>query len=627
MKFINLLLCLILSTTYMYSASKDTGKKKLYVVENEDDYIDIDFKDLKIVDLIKFVSKVLNKNILLSQKVSGKIDFISTKPILRGDIVDILIDVLSSKGFTMVGNGDTIQIVRSTDAIKLSLPVIYSKSLKKKQSYKNKQMVTEFIDIVNENVDVVSSKIRHLASRYSKIVTNTNTNTLIITDYPSSIKMLKQAINIISRDQKKEIRTIQAKNIKLTSLISHVRKVVNAFYKTTIIPYRIAVIENRESNSLVLIGKKSQLDFIEKYAREIDLKATEPSTNESMEVIYLKNTEASKILSTVRGLISKRIKSKGSQKPYVASDNESNSIVLIGPKEDLRLIKDMINLLDKEKKQVYVNVKIIEISKKVSDKIGSKYGLEGGLLSGGGLLTFAMNLGGSSTASKLISASGVGKTQTQGAIIGAGVDFLVENSIAKVVSEPSIISINNKESSITVGETRSILTSSSTSSTTVNNSYKREDIGLFLKVKPRISNDKKVTLDITAKLEDVVEGTGGNGTPTTTKRLVKTTAIVRDGESVIVGGLVKRKKTQAIGGINFLSTIPLIGPLFGSHTDGLDNVNLVIIITPYIIDESSSLSGLRKNLAELDLIRQKYLQSIKERLNRFDEDFDLEDTN
>jgi general secretion pathway protein D len=212
-------------------------------------------------------------------------------------------------------------------------------------------------------------------------------------------------------------------------------------------------------------------------------------------------------------------------------------------------------------------------------------------------------------------------------MLGASIDFLVANSVAKVVSEPSIISINNKESSISVGETRSIITSSSRTSTAVNNSYKREDIGLNLKIKPRIANDKKVTLSVTVKLEDIVEGTGGTGTPTTTKREIKTTAIVKHGESVIIGGLVKRKKTQAVGGISFLSNIPLIGPLFGKHTDGMDNVNLVIIMTPYIIDANSSLTELRSNLAELDSMRKKYLETIKERLENFQEDFTLEDTN
>jgi len=625
MRFISLLLFLLMASSSAYSASsKNIGKKKLYVVENEDDYVDIDFKDLKIVDLIKFVSKILNKNILLSQNINGKIDFISTKPVKKSDVESILLEVLSVKGFTLVGNGDTLRIVRSTDAAKESLPIIYSKNARQNLKYKSQQLTTEFIDVQNENVDVVSSKIRHLSSRYGKIVTNTNTNTLIITDFPQNIKILKKAINIIARNSQKEIRTIHVSNIRLSSLVAHIRKVVNSFYKTTIIPSRVTIIESRETNSLVLVGKKNQLDFLYKYAKELDAKALEPTSDETMKVIYLKNTESKNILTTVKSLISKRINVKGAKKPYISSDNESNAIVLIGSKSDLKLIENMINTLDKEKKQVYVNVKIIEISKKISDKIGAKYGIEGGLLTSNGLLTFAMNLGGVSTASKLIT-SGISKATAQGAILGAGVDFLVENSVAKVVSEPSIISINNQESSISVGETRSILTSSSVSSTTVSNSYKREDIGLELKVKPRISNDKKVTLSVFVKLEDVVEGTGGGGTPTTTKRLIKTTAIVNHGESVIVGGLVKRKKTNAVSGIDFFSNIPIIGPLFGGHTNGVDNVNLVIIMTPYIVETSSNLSELRSNLAELDVIRKKYLSGIKSRLKNLNEKFDFND--
>ena len=628
MKFINAILSIgLLLSLLMLPTSANTVKKipksKLYVDKDANDYVEIDFKNLKIIDLIKFSSKILKKNILLTQAISGNVDFISTKPVRKNELIDILINVLESRGYTLVGDGSTLHIIRSTDAVKSSLPILYKDDLT--NSYK--QMVTEFIDIEKENVDVVSAKIRHLASRYAKIVTNSNTNTLIITDYPRSIATLKKAIKIIARDKDKEVRLIPVENIRLSTVYNDLRKIINAIYTTTVVPDRIEVIQNSEINSLILIGKKKQLNKLEKYVKDVDKRAKIPKPDDIVEVIYLKNTESKNILATLNNLISKRASTKKSKsKPYISSDNESNSLVFIGPKEELSLLKDLIATLDVEKQQVYVRVQIIEISKKITDKVGIQYGLEGGALTGNGLLTFAMNLGGKAIQSNVIAGS-LDKTVKQGAILGAGIDFLVQNSVAKVVSEPSITSINNKESLIQVGETRSILTGTSTTTTTTNNSYKREDIGLSLKVKPRISNDSKVTLAVTAKLEDVVEGTGGTSTPTTTKREVKTTAIVKHGESVIVGGLVKRKKTDASKGINTLSRIPILGTLFGNDTEAFDNVNLVIIMTPYIIPTSSDLSELRENLSELDAIRQEYLKNLKTRLKNFKEDIELEDIN
>ena len=630
MKFINAIFILALLFSGAVAEDKKE-KKKVYIAdttEATEDYVEIDFKDLKIIDLVKLVAKIIDKNILITDNVTGNVDFISTKPIKQTEVYDLLLNILESKGFTVVGDGDILQVIRATEAAKSTLPIVYEKDIDIPIDYQTSQLVTELIDLKNENVDVVSSKIRHLSSKYGKIITNTNTNTLIITDYPSNIIMLKQAIRVIARDSTKEIRLVPIQNIRLNTIASHITKIINSYYTTTIIPSRVTVIENKEINSLVLIGNAYQLDFLKDLIEDIDSKALDPVPEDVIEVIYLKNTESKSILATLKTLINRQSSTpKGatssSSKAFVSADNETNSIVFIGPKEDVSLLKETVAILDKEKQQVYVNVKIIEISKKISDSIGAKYGLSGGALTDSALFNFALNLGGSTTASSAL--AGLTGEVKQGIILGAGVDFLVENSIAKVVSEPSIISINNQESSINVGETRSILTSSSVSSTTTNNAFKREDIGLQLKVKPRISNDNKVTLAITAKLEDVVAGTGGGGTPTTTKREIQTTAIVNHGESVVVGGLVRRKQTTAINGISGLSRIPILGRLFGNNVESYDNTNLVIIMTPYVVETSSNLSKLREELAELSYIKDQYLSHLKNRLDNLKDDLDLSD--
>ena len=572
-----IILLLAINPLFAANTANKTGKKTVTKVNKKKAKgvkvlcrkVGVDFKDLPIIDLIKYASKLMGKNILLTQNISGKVDFVQAKRVCESEVVDILINVLDTRGYTLVGDGNTLSIVRSTDAIKSSLPIYYQGGVPKDE----KQMVTEFIDIKRENVDVVSAKVRHLASKYSKIVTNSNTNTLIITDYPTSIKTIKKAIRILARDKDRDMRIIPIENMRLSTIYNDIRKIINAFYTTTVVPNRIEIIQNNEINSLVLIGKKKQLDRLEEYIKDVDQRAVIPKPDDVVEVIYLKNAESKNILGTINNLIAKRTASnKTRSKPYISSDNESNSLVLIGPKEELSLIKSLISTLDKEKQQVYVRVQIIEISKKMTDEIGAKYGIEGGQVTSNGLLTFAMNLGGKATASNIVSMAGVDKNIKQGIILGAAIDFFVQNSFAKVVSEPSITSINNKESSIQVGETRSILTGTSTASGTTTTSYKREDIGLNLKIKPRISNDNKVTLNITAKLEDVAPG-GAANTPNTTKREVKTTAIVKNGESVIVGGLVRRKETDATVGLPYLSAIPLLGTLFGGDTETVDNVN------------------------------------------------------
>lgn len=615
----NKILSAVLAILIIGSIALNAKAKKKVFITDGDDIVYIDFKDLKIIDLIKISSKILDKNILLSQNINGKVDFVKTKPVRKKELVDILISVLDNKGYTLVGDENTLKIVRSTEASKSRIPIVFESN-----SSKNlQQFITEFIDIKKENVDVISSKIKHIASRYGKVITNRNTNTLIITDYPKNIKLVKQAIKILERGLNKKLITIPVKNVALNSISSEVNRIARTLFGGGILENQVTVMVNKDIQSLILIGKKENLDYLEKHIRKIDNGAVK-ETEKTTKVIYLKNADAKDMLKILSPIINKKKYKNTADKPYIGADNKANRILLVGPQLELRYIQDLIQKLDVSQQQVYVKAQIIEINKKKSDSLGVKYGVEGGAVTGAGLFSFSANTGGKSIASSVLSKA-IDTSSKSGAVIGASVDFLVDNSAAKIVSEPSISCINNQESTIKVAETISIITSSSSTTTTTKNSFKREDIGITLKVKPRISSDKRVTLNINAIIQDVLEGTGGSGSPTTTKREVKTAAIVNHGESVIVGGLTRKRQSKGSGGLPFLSDLPLLGYLFSSKQDVEDNINLVIILTPYIIAKGSSLSDLREELSELEVLRKAYLQEIKtnykQKIKQIQEDY------
>jgi len=189
-----------------------------------------------------------------------------------------------------------------------------------------------------------------------------------------------------------------------------------------------------------------------------------------------------------------------------------------------KVVKELITKLDVDKQQVYVQARIIEVSETRTNNLGVQYGLNGFHAGSGGLMTFSSALNsGTSPALDLSALSTYGYdlgNLKNGLSLGATINLLKQNKALDIVSEPSILCINNKESSIYVGETRSIPTGTTVGTTTTTN-YKREDIGLKLKVKPRISSDEKVVLDIKTVLEDVLSNKVA-GLPTTTKREVKT---------------------------------------------------------------------------------------------------------
>jgi general secretion pathway protein D len=587
--------------------------------------INISFKDLEINDFIKIISKITNKNILVSTKLNGKVDFISSKPVYKEDVLNILIYVLESKGYTMVENDGILRIVRLNDASKYNIPV-YKNGINPNEF----QMVTNVFKIDYVNVDYISSKIRHLISRSAKLVTDKESNSIILTDFIANINTVKKVIDFIATDSKKDIQIVKLKNIKGSGVISDLKNVAKNVFNEKIAKEKVVILLNKDTNAIMFIGNKKNVAFLVKYLKDIEQKGS--MVEKIVEVVNLKNAEAKNISKIISSVIGQRVYKDKNEKPFASVEEESNSIILMGPKEEINYFKTLITKLDVDRQQVYVKARIIEISELRTKDVGIKYGLIAGKSSdSSGLMTMAANMGGNAVAFDTSSMGLALPSVTKGLALGATINLLNQNGAADIVSEPSLLCINNKQSSIYVGETRSIKTGTTTTSGgNVNDVYKREDIGLTLKIKPRISNGNKVLLDISTKLEDVGQTTT-NGQPNTSKKDLETTAIVNNGESIILGGYIKAKKEYTIDKVPFFGDIPLLGALFRNNKEVEDKINLVIIITPYIIPKSKDLTYVRNQLAQLKLLEDRYTKEtvvrlLKAKLKAKKEDLKREDT-
>jgi len=203
--------------------------------------------------------------------------------------------------------------------------------------------------------------------------------------------------------------------------------------------------------------------------------------------------------------------------------------------------------------------------------------------------------------------------------LGAKLDILSQNGGAQILSEPSILCTNNKEASIYVGQTQSILTSTAKGNNAqdlTRNTYSREDIGITLKVKPRLSSHNKVNLNVETIIEDILGSSGSTADrPTTTKRKVLTNAIVNNGETIIIGGLIKSSHGKSVTKVPILGDIPILGELFKSTANAKSEVNVVIYLTPYIVRRSGDLKKLKELLVELDGLQTKYNGLVHKGLN------------
>jgi general secretion pathway protein D len=621
------------------------GLVLLLSVQGHAKKVDVNFKNLNISDFIKMVGKITGKNILVDGEIKGKINFVSNKPIEESELIPLANAILETKKMTLVKKGSYYQVIKSNTAAGEGLPVSSNIT-------SGGTMKTVIFELTNVNAAVIRTKIKPLLHKSAKIISFKKNNLLAITAYPHTLKSIKALIDKIENKKSKQSKIIRLQNARVKDIFANIQNMAKALFPQDIISEKTTVMQDVSSNAIILVGKKSNIQQLELYIQQLDLKGE--GNIQKMHVIPLQNSnveDMEKILSKIvpqmtgasnlgtGGPVGKG--GKPLPKAVIASDVERNALIVLASAEQYQNIFDTVQKLDVEKSQVYIQAKIVEVNTNLAENIGLKYGFNGGSITSNGLFSLAGNAGAAPLAlsSSLLGFlnnsttqfdnngnaytsnsrafefdSGISKVFS----LGAQLDLLKQNGAAQILSKPSVLSTNNKESSIYVGRTQSILTQSQQStqgSSNVLNNYSREDIGITLKVKPRLSSNNKVSLEIETTIEDILPGSGTSADrPTTTKRSVKTNAIVNHAETIILGGLIKSADGKSVTKIPLLGDIPIIGRLFRSRGDSGSKVNVVIYITPYIIKKSSDLSSLRRHLDELESIQQQYNKIVFEEL-------------
>ncbi len=628
---------------YILGSKKNSLKKKNKVTDKT---IEINFKDLKLEDFIKLVSNVTGKNILIPKKIDGEINFIGTKPIKESKLLPLLNQILLDNKYTLhdTQNG-YFTIIKSNDAMR-SGPPLQSKT-------DINGMQTAIIKFKNIRAMDIKKFTQPLGSKYGKI-SSLNNGKLIVTDFRENIESIKSIIKILDKDSDRTVKFVSLRNSEVDAISKKVKKMIRSFFKNQSITQHIEVIQNENSSSIALVGDKNDIKLILPYIKKLD--KGNDKKEKDIELVYVKNSDAQSVTKLLNELIANKtfnsnidqmsktasqnqpIKQNGNRNgnrqttpngnnnikivktikepkeqdnPGITYDKQLNAIMLFGTKQERDVLKSIIEKIDVERQQVYVKAKILEINNDKASELGLKYGIVGGLTNSSGLFALSnkMGLQDAGTAISLAKSLDLTLPNASSALaLGAAVSLLSQESAANIISEPSILCINNEPSSLYVGKTVSVISQSSVGSTTTDinkNNYKREDIGLTLNILPRISSDNKVTLGVEISSEDILPGSTA-GLPQTTKRVVKTSAIVKNGETIIIGGMAREKKSKTVIGIPILRNIPLLGKLFSHDQINLERTTLVLMLTPYIVKQSGDLTKLREELGELYLLEKEY---------------------
>jgi general secretion pathway protein D len=449
-------------------------------------------------------------------------------------------------------------------------------------------------------------------------MTMKESNTILITDYPRNIETVKKVIAQIDTVNNAIVSIVPIKYTEIKKLQAKLSDIAKSLFNEKVDGQSVKILIDENTNSLLLVGLEVNVHAIKELIKELDVE----SVAKAVQIFILKNSDVTAVVASLNEIISKQTFADPSLKPNISASSEINGVIAVGDPSVISGIKLIIDELDKEKFQVYVKARIVEINKNEAENIGIKYGFAAGDVSSSGLYAMSANFGdagltSAASTSILQYLGNIGTGAKSAFALGATLDFLETNGASKSISNPSILCVNNQESSIYVGKTISVNSGTSAVAGQTTTAYKREDVGLTLKIKPRVSSADKVSLTVEAILENVLDDGSNNATgqPVTSKQEVKTQAILRHGEDIIIGGLVKNYELNAKTKVPLLGDIPWIGEwLFSSNSTSYEQDNLVVILTPYIIDKSEKLSLLQQDLGVLTRMQKEYNERVFERI-------------
>jgi len=606
----------------------------------EEETVDVNFRDLSVKNFVEMVAKITHKNILIEGDLKGKINFVSQEPIKKSSLMALANSILGSKGYTIIDQGDFYKVVKGSIAAGEGLDV--------SSKIDGETMKTVMFPLKSSNAAVIRAKIKPLLHKNAKVISFKENNVLAITATPRTLRSISKIINAVEKRGIKRSVVVKLRNSSVKDVFPNATNMSKKLFPQTIESEKVDIFKDEATNSVILVGKPDNTRRMIKYIKQLDIKGDDQS--QKMYVIRLKNSNVEEMEKILSKLVSQMNNMKIPGKPVkggkpptkamVVSDIERNALIILATGEQIRNIRRTVMQIDIPKVQVYVKAKIVEVDKNLAQKVGLKYGMNGGTITSSGLFTLAANMGTNALqmSPALLGFLNTNNTTTytdaNGNVIqennpafkfgdtdkvfalGAALDLLQQNGAANILSEPSILCTNNKESEIYVGQTRSILTAAQQSTTglsNVVNNYAREDIGLTLRVKPRLSSNNKVTLEVETQIEDVLENESPSADrPTTTKRKVKTNAIVNNGETIILGGLIKNAGGKGVQKVPFLGDIPVLGEMFFTHNSDLSReTNVVIYLTPYIVRRSDDLQKLKKMLSELEEVQGRYNEYVR----------------
>ena len=598
----------------------------------------LDMQNVDIGEFIDTVAKLTGKTIVVDSRVKGKVSVQSHRKLDADELYQIFLLQLGVEGYSAVEVGDGLLKVIPNQAAKIEgIEVQGSRS----SLGRSESIITRIAQVENADADELVKSLRPLVDNKVGVITSyADANIVLITDRESNVRRLMAIIDSVNSVDSQLMETVVLRNSSAEEVERVLNKVLSQQTRKRGASKPVVAADPR-TNTLILFGDDEARSYLRQLVADLD---SEVSSQSNIRVQYLKYAKAKDLAPVLKSISETILKEDqnagkavgaGSSLINIEAHEQTNSIVMSGSPHIINDLEKVIRDLDIRRAQVLVEAIIIEVTDNKAKELGVQWLFRGA--DDGSTPAGAINFGGGASGTSgtpgIISLLAGGDTAIaaasglRGAAIGVGkitdgfsfatlLSAIANDSESNILSTPSLLTLDNEEASILVGQEIPVITGSTASSTNNNpfQTIERQEVGIKLIVTPQINDGDAVQLGIEQEVSSLSPATSAADI-ITNKRTIKTAVLVNDGATIVLGGLIDDQVNEQSAKVPLLGDIPILGRLFRADNSSTTKRNLMVFIRPTIVRDQATLSELSGR--KYNYIRAEQLAKAEAGINLF----------
>ncbi len=624
--------------------------------------VTLNFVNAEIEAVARTLASLSGANVVVDPRVKGTLSLSSTVPVPPAQALRLFAAQLRTQGFALVESAGLYTVVPEAEA-KLQSSAVSAGAVPAGTG----QIVTQIFKLNHENANNLVPVLRPLISPNNTINVNPGTNALVITDYSDNLQRLGRIIAALDVSNATGVEVLRLRHAIAGDLAPMVQRLIESGaaaapaaqgqtdngFKTTVMP------EVRTNALIVRAANPARLALVRSLVDQLDQPSATGAgaASGNIHVVYLKNADATKLATTLRAAIAGEARSgavstsstpgspaaagasttnlSASAQPstggQIQADPATNALIITAPEPQYRQLRSVIDMLDQRRAQVFVESLIAEVN---ADK-AAEFGVQwmsgtgsGNSNSAVGVLGTNFNVGGTNVfniaagvaAGNPVLATGfnlaLGQRRDGVLALGALARFLQADGDSNVLSTPNLLTLDNEEAKIVIGQNVPFVTgqytANNSNSGAVNpfQTIERKDVGLTLRVKPQISENGTVKMQIFQEVSSIDTRSSSTAGLITNKRAIESSVLVEDGAIVVLGGLLQDDTSSSQEKVPGLGDIPLFGNLFRSEARSRKKTNLMVFLRPVVVRDGAAAEALSMGRYEQMRLQQQGFQPL-----------------